>query len=65
MAADADRGEILVSLDLDRPEIAGRLRVDDGEEQTFVSWLGLLSALSSAAEGLRDPAASRVDRDQR
>lgn len=53
MAADDDRGEILVSLDLDRPELSGWVRAGEGEEQPFVSWLGLIAALGSAVEALR------------
>lgn len=53
MPPDAERGEIVIAVDLDRPELAGRVSTVAGGEQPFVSWLGLLAVLDAATRALR------------
>lgn len=49
-----DRGEILVSLDLDAPAIAGDVSVAGTPATPFTGWLGLMSALNAASAAIRD-----------
>jgi hypothetical protein len=47
----SDEHEVELRFRFEGEAVAGRLAADDGPEQTFTGWLGLLSALEAVRDG--------------
>ena len=54
-AATPAHADLIVRIDLGRPDLAGELLIDGRTVSTFTGWTSLLTALDQALDTLRPP----------